>query len=130
MNRNEELVSAAKKARENAHAPYSGFAVGAALLDDRGRVFQGANVENASLGLTICAERSAVAAAITGGSRAFEAVAVVADSASPVRPCGACLQVLMEFSPQMEVIMSNLKGDVDVRRLGELFPFPFNKERR
>lgn len=92
-----KLVSKASMAKAKAYAPYSGFSVGAALLSDKGRIFTGTNVENASYGGTICAERSAVSAAVSAGHRKFKALAVIADSPEPVRPCGLCLQVLSEF---------------------------------
>jgi cytidine deaminase len=93
----EALVEAAWQAREHAHAPYSNFAVGAALLAADGRIFTGCNVENLSYGLTMCAERVAVGAAVAAGARDFLALAVVADTAVPVSPCGACRQVMVEF---------------------------------
>ena len=93
----DELTAAAWAVREHAYAPYSGFAVGAAVLADDGRIFAGCNVENLSFGLTQCAERVAVATAVAAGVRRFRAVAVVADTREPVTPCGACRQVLAEF---------------------------------
>lgn len=127
-----ELTHAARQARERAYAPYSGFAVGAALLTTRGDVVVGCNVENASLGLTICAERSAVFAAVaaallTSPARGvgIEAIAVVADSDEPVGPCGACRQVLHEFGPGCVVIAANLSGATRTWRLAELLPVPF-----
>ena len=93
----DDLVDAAWQFRQRAHAPYSQFQVGAALLDAEGRVFGGCNVENLSFGLTICAERVAIGSAIAAGSRSFVAIAVVADTEVPISPCGACRQVLAEF---------------------------------
>ncbi|HAF02174.1 MAG TPA: cytidine deaminase, partial [Spartobacteria bacterium] len=95
----EELVKAALQARNYAYAPYSKFSVGCALLTKSGKIFTGCNVENISLGLTICAERAAVAAAIAEGEKDFVAIAVVTDSDAPALPCGACRQVLAEFNP-------------------------------
>jgi cytidine deaminase len=99
----EALRAAAAAARAHAYAPYSGFAVGAALLADDGRVFTGVNVENASYGLTVCAERNAIGAAVVEGARRFRAIVVVADGPSPVTPCGMCRQVLREFPPSFPV---------------------------
>lgn len=100
----EEQIEAAWRVREAAYAPYSRFYVGAALLSDGGELFTGANVENLSFGLTICAERAAVCAAISAGSRKFSRLVVVADTQNPVSPCGACRQFLAEFSPELEII--------------------------
>jgi cytidine deaminase len=118
------LVSAARQARLNAYAPYSRFRVGAAVLADDGRVFAGCNVENSSFGLTVCAERNAVAAAIAEGARPV-AVAVVTESGE-VAPCGACRQVLAEFSPSMPVLLAAPEGAA-VRRvpMDELLPGAF-----
>ena len=123
MNKN-ELIEAALKSRQNAYAPYSKFCVGAALLTRSGRVFCGANVENVSLGLTICAERVCVGAAIAAGETDFEMIAVAADSEVPIVPCGACRQVLAEFSPALEILTSTLNGKVANFRLDELLPRP------
>lgn len=121
---NLELVAAASKVRRHAHAPYSNFSVGAALLTKSGKVFTGCNVENASLRLTICAEEAAIAAAIANGEKEFVAVAVVADSIEPVVPCGACRQVLAEFSPDLQVITSTIDGRTQTLRLEDLLPRP------
>ena len=123
----EELLKMAKKARENAYAPYSNFKVGAALMTKDGKVFTGANVENASYGLSMCAERVALFKAVSEGYREFEAIAVIADTDGPVSPCGACRQVLSEFG-DMDVIMANMKGDVKVMKLSELLPESFTPE--
>ncbi len=104
------LLHQAWAAREKAYAPYSAFAVGAALLAADGRVFCGCNVENLSFGLTICAERAAVCAAVAAGVREFVAIAVVAESVEPVTPCGACRQVLAEFAPEIETCSANQAG--------------------
>lgn len=102
----EELIAAALAARQRAYAPYSKFTVGAALLSVNGRVFTGCNVENISFGLTICAERVCIGNALNEGCRDFVAIAVVSDSTEPIVPCGACRQVLAEFSPEMQVLSS------------------------
>ena len=127
MKRGEELLEIAKKARENAYAPYSNFKVGAAIITEDGKIFTGANVENASYGLSMCAERVAVFKAVSEGYRKFKAIAVVADTDGPVSPCGACRQVLSEFG-DMDVIMGNMKGDVKVMKLSELLPESFTPE--
>jgi cytidine deaminase len=119
------LVAAARDARERAYTPYSGFRVGAALLADDGRTFTGANVENASYGLSMCAERTAVFHAAAEGVRRFEAVAVVASNDEPTWPCGACRQVLNEFGPAMAVVSEGLGGDREQRSLSELLPLAF-----
>ena len=120
----EDLLEAAKNAREQAYAPYSEFAVGAALLTKSGRMFVGCNVENASLGLTVCAERSAVAAAVVGGEKDFEAIAIVTNSKKPALPCGACRQVLAEFSPSMKVVVATTAGTQEQFSLTTLLPLP------
>jgi cytidine deaminase len=119
------LVARAHEAREHAYAPYSGFAVGAAVLTASGRIYTGVNVENASYGLTVCAERVAIAGAIAAGERELVAIAIVAGSASPTRPCGACLQVMAEFNPGMSVIVANLDGQSQTHTLPDLLPQPF-----
>ena len=121
-----DLVEAAISARDKAYAPYSRFAVGAALEADDGRIFTGCNVENASYGLTVCAERVAAWKAISEGVRAFRRIAVVADTPSPTPPCGACRQVLWELCGDIEVVMSNLAGKRESLKLGELLPRPFD----
>ena len=120
----ESLIDAAGRARANAYAPYSRFRVGAAVRAG-GRVYSGGNVENASYGLTVCAERVAVFTAVAAGQQRIEAVAVVSDAAVPAAPSGACRQVLHEFNPAMTVIMA--AGDVRVvRPLAELLPDAFS----
>jgi cytidine deaminase len=121
------LIAAATAAREHAHAPYSKFRVGAALRTASGRIFTGCNVENATLGLTICAERVAVFKALSEGERSFNAVAVVTDADVLTPPCGACRQILWEFCGDAEVILANLKGQVALHRISALFPKPFDK---
>jgi cytidine deaminase len=116
------LLAQARQARECAYAPYSKFAVGAALQTKSGQVFCGCNVENLSFGLTCCAERNAVFAAVGAGEREFVAIAVVADSKQPVTPCGACRQVLAEFGLDLEVCSGNLQGETYTASLRELLP--------
>jgi cytidine deaminase len=119
----DELVAAARKAREFAYAPYSHFQVGAALRTASGRIFCGCNVENLSYGLTICAERAAVFAAVAAGETQFEAVAVVADSIQPVTPCGACRQVLAEFAQgDLRICSANLQDQRFESTIAELLP--------
>jgi cytidine deaminase len=118
----ENLLPAARSVREKAYAPYSRFSVGAALRGKSGRVYLGCNVENLSFGLTICAERNALASAIAAGEREFDAIAIVADSVSPVTPCGACRQSLAEFAPTIAICSSNLSGVTFVSDLGVLLP--------
>jgi len=108
--RHAELVAAACEVRRRSYSPYSGFRVGAALLDDRGRLHTGTNVENASFGLSICAERAAVCAAVAAGATAVTAIAICADGLEPTPPCGACRQVLLEFGPDMVVLLAGERG--------------------
>ena len=124
----ESLASLAWEARLNAYAPYSQFHVGAALLAADGRVFTGANVENASLGLTMCAERVALGAAAAAGVRSVTAIAVAGVDDEGVFPCGACRQVLSEFSPKMRIIRCRPDGTHSVTSLGELLSSPFTGE--
>lgn len=119
------LREVADEARAQAYAPYSGFRVGAALRAADGRVFPGANVENAAYGVGICAERSAVAAAITAGARSFEALALVSDGEAPAPPCGACRQVLAEFAPGLRVTSYGQNGEVAEWTVDELLPHQF-----
>ena len=114
------------RARENAHAPFSHFRVGAALEDAEGRIYTGCNVENATYGLTMCAERVAVLKAISEGARKFRRVAVVADTETLTPPCGACRQVLWEFCGDVEMVLANLGGKTETLRLGTLFPRAFD----
>lgn len=120
------LLEAALGAREHAHAQFSHFKVGAALEDDAGRVYTGCNVENATYGLTVCAERVAVLKAISEGARRFTRVAVAADTGTLTPPCGACRQILWEFCGDIEVILFNLEGKTESFRLKDLFPRPFD----
>ncbi len=120
------LIAAARAAREQAYAPYSRFRVGAALLARDGSIFAGCNVENASYPVSLCAERSALAAAICAGARAFEAIAIVANAASPCPPCGMCRQALVEFADgDLVVVLVAADGGVTEFRLGDLLPEAF-----
>ena len=118
-----QLMELARQARANAYIPYSHFAVGAALLGKSGRIYTGANIENASYGLTICAERTAVVKAVSEGEREFEAIAIAADTVKPVLPCGACLQVMAEFHID-KLILGNLTEMKEVK-LSDLLPHNF-----
>ena len=120
----QQLVTQAIKVAGRAYAPYSRFHVGAVLVGKDGRTFAGCNVENISYGLTICAERNAVFAAVAAGCREFERIVIVADTAVPASPCGACRQVLAEFNPDLEVVLSNFRGLSETFRLSELLPRP------
>ncbi len=121
----DELFDMAIVAKENAYAPYSQFRVGAALLGKSGRVFYGVNVENASYGLSICAERSAVCAAVTAGERQFELLALAGDDNAQIVPCGACLQVLAEFSPQLLLLLPDTHHTYKEINLQQLLSTPF-----
>jgi cytidine deaminase len=120
------LVAAAVAARERAYAPYSGFAVGAAVLTAGGRVFPGCNIENASYPATVCAERAALFGAYTAGERRIAALAVVADTPGPVSPCGVCRQVIVELAPGATVILANTSGATYVTSPQELLPGAFD----
>ena len=120
------LIETALKARENAHAPFSHFLVGAALEASDGRVFTGCNVENATYGLTVCAERVAIFKAVSEGARKFVRVAVAADTEVLTPPCGACRQLLWEFCGDIEVTLSNLRGKSETVRMSDIFPRPFD----
>jgi cytidine deaminase len=123
---NDPLLDAALNARTHAHAPYSKFHVGAALEDSAGRLHTGCNVENASYGLTNCAERTAAFKAVSEGAREFRRIAVAADTSPLTPPCGACRQVLWEICGDIEVILVNLQGESESLRLHDLFPRPFD----
>jgi cytidine deaminase len=120
------LVAAAAIARSHAFAPYSGFRVGAALESENGTIILGCNVESASYGLTMCAERTAIFKGVSEGFRCFRRVAVVTDAATPTPPCGACRQLLWEFAPDAEVILANLSGKVARYTVRELLPAAFD----
>jgi cytidine deaminase len=121
-----KLVSAARRARGNAQAAYSAFKVGAALETAEGVIITGCNIENATYGLTICAERVAMFKALSEGHRKFTRVAVVADTDAPTPPCGACRQILWEFAGDLEVILANLRRETGRHRLKDLLPLPFD----
>lgn len=121
----ESLVEAARNAREGAYAPYSNFKVGAAVLTDRGDVFSGANVENATYGATICAERVAIGSAISSGARGVTAVVIVTQTEAPTPPCGICRQVFVEFSPKCRVRAYTLAGKHAEWPLEALLPDAF-----
>ncbi|MDI6861562.1 MAG: cytidine deaminase [Caldisericia bacterium] len=123
----QKMVNIAKEASEKAYSPYSGYKVGASLLTKNGKIFTGCNIENASFGATICAERVAIFKAISEGEKDFEIIAVyVNDKKNIPSPCGICRQVMMEFSPDLKLILSN--GDeYKIYKLEELLPYPFSK---
>ena len=127
MPSSEPLVAAARRARERAIADFSGFRVGAALETADGTIVTGCNIENATYGLTICAERVAVFKALSDGHRAFRAVAIVADTEAPTPPCGACRQILWEFAGDIDVTLANLETIVATHRLSTLLPLPFDR---
>jgi cytidine deaminase len=120
------LLAAALAARENAFAPYSKFRVGAAIEDSAGRIHTGCNVENATYGLTVCAERVAIFKAISEGVSKFRRLAVAADTDRLTPPCGACRQILWEFCGDIEIVLVNPRGKIETWRLKELFPKPFD----
>jgi cytidine deaminase len=122
----EALIAAARQARENAHAPYSNFRVGAAVRAKSGRIYAGCNVENASYGLTCCAERVAIFKAVSEGERGFDAVAVVTDADTLTPPCGACRQIIWEFCGDVPVILADLAGNSERMSAGELLPRAFD----
>ena len=126
MKSNLKIIRAATAARENAHAPFSHFKVGAALLTASNEVVTGCNVENASYGLTMCAERVAIFKAISEGEKKFVKICVVADTDALTPPCGACRQIIWEFCGDVEVILGNLKKETARYRLKDLLPLPFD----
>ena len=124
-----DLIEQSKVARKTAYVPYSKFPVGAALLTEDGKVYQGCNIENSSFGLTNCAERTAIFKAVSEGNKKFKAIAVVADTVGPCSPCGACRQVISEFcAPDMPVYLTNLNGDLQQTTVAELLPGAFTPE--
>ena len=123
------LLDAARKARKEAYAPYSKFAVGAAVLTENGEVFTGCNIENASYGATICAERVAIFKAISAGHKLIKSLAVVADHPEPIAPCGICRQVMSEFGPDADVFMANTKGHTRTANMKELLPIAFELQK-
>lgn len=123
---NTDLIAAAAEARERAHVPFSHFQVGAALETVTGEIIKGCNIENASYGLTLCAERVAIFKAVSDGQREFSALAVVVDTDELTPPCGACRQIIWEFCGDIPVTMANLKGRVETMRMSELLPKAFD----
>ncbi len=123
-----ELINKAKNAREHSYSPYSRFKVGAALKTKNGMVFTGCNIENSSYGLSICAEREAIFKAISAGERDLDIIAIVTDSEKLTTPCGACRQVMWEFSKNMTIVVANLKGDKKEFKIKELLAHPFGKD--
>ena len=121
----QKLIQAAIEMRKQSYSPYSNFAVGAAVLSNDGYIYGGCNIENASYGLTNCAERTAIFNAVSNGKRNISAIAVVADTDRPCSPCGACRQVIGEFKISC-IIMANLKGEYKTVTLEELLPFSFS----
>jgi cytidine deaminase len=122
-----ELIAAAREARDRAVAPYSSFKVGAAIETSDGTIVTGCNVENATLGLTMCAERVALLKALSDGHRAFSRIAIVADTAVPTPPCGACRQLLWEFAGDLPIHLADLDREQATHRLAELLPVPFDR---
>lgn len=120
-----QLLSAALEARERGYAPYSSFKVGAAVLTEKGEIFTGCNIENASYSATVCAERVAVFKALSAGHNSIKAIAVVADYPEPVSPCGICRQVIAEFGPNVDVLMANTKGETRTANMKQLLPSTF-----
>ena len=123
----DDLIAAARAAREHARADYSHFSVGAALETADGTIVTGCNIENATYGLTVCAERVAIFKALSEGHREFRRMVVVAPPDAPTPPCGACRQVLWEFAGDLEIILANLNGETGRLRLGSLLPQPFDR---
>lgn len=121
-----QLLDKAREAQEKAYAPYSHFQVGAALLCKDGKIYTGANIENSSFGLTICAERVAVFRAVHAGKKDFDTIAICGSGAGTLYPCGACLQVLAEFAPEIKIIVSNEKNEIREYPLKELLPQIFS----
>lgn len=121
-----ELVERATKVRELAYAPYSNFKVGAAVRTKDGKIYTGCNVESASYGLTVCAERVAIWKAVSEGEREFTEIAVVADTPELTPPCGACRQIIWEFCQNIPVILANPKGDTEIVQMKELLPRAFD----
>jgi cytidine deaminase len=127
-NERKDLIEAAKKARENAFAPFSNFKVGAALETADGKVYAGCNIENASYGLTVCAERVAIWKALSEGERAFSQIVVAADTDELTPPCGACRQIIWEFCGDVPVTLTNLRDKSETVKMSELLPRAFGRE--
>lgn len=129
MDNYKELIKEAVEAKSKAIATYSNFQVGSALLTEEGKIYQGANIENASYGLSICAERTAVFGALLNGERKFKAIAIAGDSQDCLAPCGACRQIILEFcGKDIDVIMINKNGDTKTMKMDQLLPCSFNEE--
>ena len=127
MAASEALIAAARAARERAVADYSGFKVGAALETPNGEIITGCNIENATYGLTVCAERVAIFKALSEGHRIFTRIVVVADTESPTPPCGACRQIMWEFAGDIEVVLANLTAETATLQMKDLLPLPFDR---
>lgn len=124
----QQLIEVAKEALQTAYVPYSEFPVGAALLTKEGQIFSGCNIENASFGLTNCAERTAIFKAVSEGQKEFQHLVVIGQTEQPISPCGACRQVLVEFcQPDMPVTLCNLNGDLKETTIQELLPYSFTE---
>ena len=123
----EKLIESARRAAQRSYAPYSGFSVGAALLADDGSIYPGCNVESAAFGATICAERAALASAVTDGKTSFRMLAVYTDTDEPTSPCGICRQMLMEFSPEMVILSACRTGRIRRWTLADLLPEAFSE---
>lgn len=126
MDKNLELIEAAKQVREQAYTPYSNFRVGAAVRTKSGKIFTGCNIESASYGLTVCAERVAIWKAVSEGEKEFKKIAVVADTSELTPPCGACRQIIWEFCGDIPVILINLEDNVEILQMKELLPRAFD----
>ncbi len=122
------LIERAKAVRERAYAPYSKYKVGAAIISKRGNVYVGCNVENASFGAGICAERVAIGSAVAAGEREFDTIAIVTESSPPAAPCGICRQVLSEFNPKIRILLANTHGEVKEVYLHDIFKEQFRSE--
>jgi cytidine deaminase len=122
----EQLIETARLAREKAFAPFSNFQVGAALLGKNGKIFTGCNIENASYGLTMCAERVAIFKAVSEGERDFERLAIIGDTQNITPPCGACRQIIWEFCGDIPIVLANLQGETETFQMSELLPKAFD----
>lgn len=122
-----ELIKIADKAKENSYSPYSNFKVGACVLTEKGNIFTGCNIENISFGASICAERTAIFKAISEGEKNFKKIAVMSSSKNFTYPCGMCIQVLFEFMPDGELIVSNSDGKTEKYKIKDLMPYQFNE---
>ena len=123
-----DLIKEAKEAMKNSYSPYSNFAVGAALLTSKGKIYRGCNIENAAYSATNCAERTAIFNAIASGEQSFEAIAVVSSSGKYTYPCGVCRQVIAEFMPQGKLIFSNEEGEYQILTMEDILPYSFTQK--